>query len=66
MRSSTLPARVSPVAVAIPVAVGHPIGAACAVRCTGQVLDFQLHQAMRGEPDHLAQQIGVRTLLQSA
>lgn len=45
-------------------APGHPIDAACAVRRAGQVLDFQLHQAMRGEPDHLAQQIGVRTLLQ--
>ena len=34
------------------------------MRRAGQVLDFQLHQAMRGEPNHLAQQIGVRTLLQ--
>jgi hypothetical protein len=40
MRNSTVPARVS-----------QSIGAAFAMRRTGQVLDFQLHQAMRGKPD---------------
>jgi hypothetical protein len=44
--------------------VSDPIGAALAVRRAGQALGFQLHQTMCGEPDHLAQQIGVRTLLQ--
>src|SRR5206468_3596289 len=50
-----------PVALAIPVAMRDPIGAALAVRCTGQAFNFQLHQAMRSKTDHLAQQIGVRT-----
>src|SRR5882762_9429601 len=53
-----------PITLAIPVAVGDPIGAAFAVRRTGQVLDFQLHQPMRREPDHLAQQISIGALLQ--
>jgi hypothetical protein len=44
--------------------VGDPIGAAFAVRRTSLALDFQFHQPMRGKPDHLAQQIGIRTLLQ--
>ncbi len=39
-----------PVALAIPVALRDPIGAACAVRRPDQVLDLQLHQAMRGGP----------------
>jgi hypothetical protein len=30
----------------------------------GQSLDLQLHQTLRGEADHLAQQIGVGTLFQ--
>src|SRR6202023_2049282 len=46
-----------PVAVAISIALRDPIGAAFAVRRAGQALDFQLHQAMRGEADHLAQQV---------
>src|SRR6266576_3127757 len=53
-----------PITVAIAVTLSDPIGAAFAVRRAGQVLEFELHQAMRREPDHLAQQIGVRTLLQ--
>ena len=53
-----------PVALAIAVALGEPIGAAFAVRRAGQALDFQLHQPMRGKADHLAQQIGVGALLQ--
>src|SRR6266481_5899091 len=48
-----------PIAVAIPVAVGDPIGGAFAVRRAGQALDLQLHQAMRGKADHLAQQISI-------
>ena len=31
---------------------------------TSAALDLQLHQTLRGEADHLAQQIGIRTLLQ--
>jgi len=53
-----------PIPVAIPVSVREPVGAAFAMRRTGQVLYLQLHQPMRRKPDHLAQQIGVRTLLQ--
>jgi hypothetical protein len=34
------------------------------VRRAGQVFDLQLHQAMRGKADHLAQQVGVGALLQ--
>ena len=43
-----------PIAVAIPVAPGDPIGAAFAECRPGQALDLQLHQAMRGKADHLA------------
>ena len=44
-----------PIALAIPVAMGDPIDAAFTVRRAGEVLNFQLHQPMRGETDHLAQ-----------
>src|SRR4029077_17736840 len=50
--------------VAIAIAVIDALGAAFAMRGTGQAFDFQLHQALRGKLHHLAQQIGVRTLLQ--
>jgi hypothetical protein len=32
---------------------------------TGEPFDLQLHQALGGEADHLAQQIGVRALFQN-
>ena len=52
-----------PVALAIAVALGDPIGAALAVPGAGQPFDFQLHQPLRGKADHLAQQVGVGALL---
>ena len=64
MRSSTVPGPGLPIAVAVAVAVIDPIGAAFAMAGAGQALDFQLHQPLRGKADHLAQQIGVGTLLQ--
>ena len=51
-----------PVTVAI--AVIDAVRAALAVRGTGQAFDFELHQALRGKTHHLAQQIGIRALLQ--
>jgi hypothetical protein len=51
-----------PVSVAI--AVIDAVRAALAVRATGQTFDFELHQALRGKTHHLAQQIGIRALLQ--
>src|SRR3984893_7318879 len=51
-----------PVSVAI--AVIDAVRAALAVRGTGQAFDFELHQALRGKTHHLAQQIGIRALLQ--
>ena len=50
--------------VAIAVALVDPLGAALAMGGAGQPLDLQLHQALGGEADHLAQQIGVGALLQ--
>jgi len=41
-----------------------PLGAAFAMRGAGQALDLQLHQTLRGKPNHLAQQLGIRALLQ--
>ena len=51
-----------PVSVAI--AVIDAVRAALAVRGTRQTFDFELHQALRGKTHHLAQQIGIRALLQ--
>ena len=34
------------------------------MRGAGQALDFQFHQALRTKRHHLAQQIGIRALLQ--
>jgi hypothetical protein len=50
--------------VAIAVAVIDAVRAALPMRGASQVLDFQLHQSLRGKTDHLAQQISVRALLQ--
>ena len=64
MRSSTVPARVSQVRIAIAVALRQAPSPAAAVRCAGQALDFQVHQPLGGEADHLAQQVSVGGLLQ--
>jgi hypothetical protein len=50
--------------VAVAVAVIEPVGLTHAMRGAGQSLDLKLHQPLRGKADHLAQQIGVRALLQ--
>src|SRR4051794_49073 len=40
------------------------LGALLAIRGAGQAADLQLHEALGGEADHLAQQVRVRALLQ--
>jgi hypothetical protein len=50
--------------ITVPIAVIDPLRAALAMRRAGHALDFQLHQALRSKTHHLAQQIGVRALLQ--
>ena len=50
--------------VAVAVAMVYAIRRALAVAGADQALDFQFHQALGGEADHLAQQIGVGTLFQ--
>jgi hypothetical protein len=52
--------------IAIAVALVDPIQAALAVRRAGRALDVQLHQPLRGKSHHLAQQLGVRALLQKS
>jgi hypothetical protein len=44
--------------------MGQPLGGARAVGRAGQALDFEFHQALGAEADHLAQEIGVGGLLQ--
>jgi hypothetical protein len=63
MRSSTAPARVSQIRSEVTVALGQTLGALLAIGRPGLALDFQLHQALGGKADHLAQQIGIRGLL---
>ena len=41
-----------------------PLRAALAVGGAGQPLDLQLHQALGGEADHLAQEVGIGALFQ--
>jgi hypothetical protein len=53
-----------PLAPTVAVAVGETIGIAAAVSGSGEGLDFQLHQSLRGEADHLTQEVGVGGLLQ--
>ncbi len=53
-----------PVAIAIAVAMIGPALAALAVAGAAQGVGLQLHQALRGKADHLAQQCRVGTLLQ--
>ena len=64
MRSSTVPARVSQIPVAIAVALRQPVRRALAIAGAGQALHLELHQPLGGKADHLAQEIGVGTLLQ--
>ena len=52
--------------IAVAVALIDPIGITRTMRGAGQVLDLQLHQALRGKADHLAQQIGIGALLQES
>jgi len=53
-----------PQPVAVTVAMGNPLRTALAMGGAGQPLDLQLHQALGGEADHLAQEIGVGALFQ--
>ena len=53
-----------PLARTVSVAMGQAIGVAATVRGSGQGLDFQVHQPLRGEADHLTQEVGVGGLLQ--
>jgi hypothetical protein len=57
------PARVSPVPVTVAVALGRPLCAILATGGAGKALNLKLDQAMGCKPDHLAQQVGVRGLL---
>ncbi|SEP50672.1 RND family efflux transporter, MFP subunit [Methylobacterium sp. ap11] len=45
------------------VALNQPLGAPLTVGCPGQAAHLQLHQSLGCKTDHLAQQIGVGTLL---
>ncbi|MEP2827367.1 hypothetical protein [Parvibaculum sp.] len=47
----------------MPVPPDKPLGVLLAIAGTGQAADLHLHQPLRGEADHLPQQIGVRGLL---
>jgi hypothetical protein len=53
-----------PVAVAVAIPLDQPVGAALAGSGAGEIAHLQLHQALGGEADHLAQEGGVRALLQ--
>jgi hypothetical protein len=50
--------------VTIAVTLHEPIRRALAIAGAGQTLHLELHQALGGKADHLAQQIGVGALLQ--
>src|ERR1700761_4040714 len=63
IRSSTVPARRLPVAVAIAVALHQALNALLAVARARHGADLQLHQTLGRKTDHLAQQIGIRGLL---
>ena len=53
-----------PVAITVAVALRQPVSAAFAVRGAGHAADFQLHQTLGGEADHLAQHAGIRAFRQ--
>jgi hypothetical protein len=50
--------------VAVAVALSKPLGALLAIAGAGLAPDLQLHQALGGKADHLAQQVGVGALFQ--
>src|SRR5512144_2050348 len=52
-----------PATVAVAVALDEPLGGLLAPAGAGQPLHLQLHQAMGGKADHLAQKVGVGGLL---
>ena len=52
-----------PIALTVAVALSQALLALLAIAGTGQALNFELHQALGGKADHLAQKIGVRALL---
>ena len=52
--------------VAIAVALRQPVRRPLAIVGAGQALHLELHQALGGKADHLAQEIGVGALLQSS
>jgi hypothetical protein len=53
-----------PLAPTVAVAVSEAIGAAATMCGSGEGLDFQFHQPLRGKADHLTQEVGVGGLLQ--
>ena len=53
-----------PIAVAVAVALRQTVGRAFAMGRAGAALNVQLHQALGGKADHLAQKIGVGGLFQ--
>src|SRR4051794_24171705 len=76
MRNSTVPARVSQsrsplswfarrpfVGQWVAVALDQPFSALLAMGGAGQATDLQLHQPLRREANHLAQQISIGVLL---
>jgi hypothetical protein len=66
MRSSTVPACVSPHPGALAVALIVSLRGTRAVSGAGQSFDLQFHKPLRGQAHHLAQEISVGTLLQKA
>jgi hypothetical protein len=50
--------------VTVTVALRQTLGAATAMRRTGQALAFEFHQPLGGEADHLAQAVGIGGLFQ--
>jgi hypothetical protein len=53
-----------PIALTVAIALGQTLGALLAQSGTSQAADLPFHQALRGKADHLAQQVGIRGLLQ--
>ena len=52
-----------PVPIAIAVPLRQALGALLAIGGTGELADLQLHQPLGGKADHLAQEVGVWSLL---
>ena len=55
-----------PIPVAVAIALGEALGTLLAIAGAGRGTDLQFHQPLGGKADHLAQQIGIRGLLQKA